>query len=324
MSKVKKVISILCCIVLSFSVYVYICAIVTPKDIKDSGGVHYFRGMGFLAEPKNSIDIMFYGNSDVYSGIMPSIIFEQYGFTSYASGRPLQTVKNINLLLQKTLETQKPKVAILETDCFYTKSGFQIDEGNFFLSPLIFHSRWKELKLRDFTQWPTRSKKVDINKGFLPSKIVYGTKRKATYMGNKNTPPKPFPSENDAYIKEFVQTCRDNDIEVLFLELPSANSWNYAKHNYVKSFAKELGVKFIDMNIKDENFAVNLKTDFRDNGNHMNSIGAYKTSKFIGRYLSKHYSNILKDKRQDKEYADWQKTVNNNKIVLKDIGIKIS
>lgn len=309
MTKIKKIIAIILCIIFTFGIYYYVCMIVTPKDIKDSGGTHYYRGMGFMAEPNNSLDVVVYGNSDVYSGFAPAVLFDKYGYTSYASGRALQTVSNINLLLEKTLKTQKPKIAILETDCFYKKSKTQIDETNLLIAPFIYHSRWKEIGARDFYEYPSRKNKVDINKGFMPSNKTYKTKRKANYMGDKNDTPKPIPKENLKHIEEFINTCRKNNIEVLFLELPSASSWNYAKHNYVKSLAKKYDIDFIDMNTDLDGYKLDLHTDFRDNGNHMNANGANKATEYIGQYLRDKYSKILRDKRDNHKYFHWNNSV---------------
>lgn len=318
-TKMKKVISIFLCFIISFGIYFYICLIVAPKDINDSGGTHYYRGMGFMAEPVNSLDVVVYGNSDVYSGFAPAVLFDKYGYTSYASGRPLQTLNNINLLLDKTLKTQKPKIAILETDCFYKKSKFQIDESNILLSPFMFHSRWKELKARDFYKIPSRKNKVDMNKGLVPSNKVFKTKYPTDYMGDKNAKPKPMPKENLKYVEQFVSTCKKNNIEVLFLELPSASSWDYSKHNYVKALAEKHGVEFIDMNTPLDGYELNLKTDFRDNGNHMNITGASKATEYIGKYILEKYPNLLKDKRNDKKYVSWHNSVKHYNGLLKKV-----
>lgn len=307
--KIRRIIAFILCIALSFGVYMYICMVVTPKDIQDSGGQLYYRGMGFLAEPKNTLDVMVYGNSDVYSGFSPAVLFEKYGITSYASGRPRQTMDNITPLLNQTLKTQKPKLAILETDCFYSKSNLQPDSSNILLSPFIYHSRWKEIKARDFHNLPNRKESIDINKGFIPSNIVFDTKHNANYMGNPDSVPKPLPEENGKHIRSFIEKCKKENIQVLLLELPSPSSWNYAKHNAVKEIAKQYDVEFIDMNVPKDNYNVDLKTDFRDNGNHMNIHGAKKSTEYIGEYITENSSYAIEDKRNDKKYKKWHKVV---------------
>lgn len=307
--KIKRLTIFIICTIFSVGVYLYIGMIVTPKNIKDSGGQLYYRGMGFLAEPENTLDVMVYGNSDVYSGFSPAILFEKFGITAYGSGRPKQTVNNINRLLGQTVKKQQLKLAVLETDCFYSKSNIQLDSANMLFAPFIYHSRWKEIKMRDFHDFPSRKESVDLNKGYIPSKIVFETKYKKDYMGNPKSKPKSIPKENEKHIRSFIEKCQKENIPILLLELPSPSSWNYAKHNAVKELAKQYDVEFLDMNIPTDDFSVDLKTDFRDNGNHMNTYGAAKSTEYLGKYIKENYSHIIMDRRGDKKYESWNDVV---------------
>ncbi|MCM1988751.1 hypothetical protein [Oceanirhabdus seepicola] len=308
MKKVKIILTVSCCFLVTAILYVYLCLIFSPKSIHDSGGTTYYRGMGFLAEPRNSIDVMLYGNSDIYSGFAPAKLFKKYGYTSYTSGTALQTIGDINCLLKKTLKTQAPKVAILEVDCLYEKRNKAINDSNFLFAPFVFHVRWKELRLSDFYTIPDRTKKYDITKGFVHSNQI-NKYQAVNYMGNENANPLPIPKRNLRQLKNFIETCRMNNIEIVFLELPSASSWNYAKHNFIKDLSKGFNIPFIDLNVKKINFDIDFSRDFRDKGDHMNVFGAEKATTYIGEYLNDKYSSILSDKRSYKEYAYWQDVV---------------
>ena len=41
----------------------------------------------------------------------------------------------------------------------------------------------------------------------------------------------------------------------------------------------------------------------------MNINGASKATEYIGKYILEKYPNLLKDKRNDKEYSDWHNSV---------------
>lgn len=315
MKRLKIILTVSSCFLITAIIYMYICLIVSPKSIHDSGGTKYYRGMGFLAEPENSIDVMVYGNSDVYAGFVPAKLYDEFGYTSYASGTVLQTIGDINKLLRKTLRTQAPKVAVLEVDCLYEKRNKALDDSNFLLAPFVFHVRWKELKLRDFYTIPNRSKKYDIAKGFVHSDEI-NKYDAGDYMGDKNQKPHPIPRRNLKHLKNFIKICRTNNIKILFLELPSASSWNYAKHNYMNYLSKDLNIPFIDLNVKDSDFNIDFAKDFRDKGDHMNVFGAEKATTYVGRYLKEKYSSILSDRRNVKEYAHWQEVVDHFKKVL--------
>ena len=117
----------------------------------------------------------------------------------------------------------------------------------------------------------------------------------------------PFGTRRSA--EAFVKTCRDKNIEVLFLELPSQSSWNYKKHNAVQAFADKLGVTFLDMNIERSRFDFDWKTDTRDGGNHLNNRGARKCTVFLGKYLGERYN--LTDHRGDKGFSRWNEDYKN-------------
>lgn len=291
--------------------------VVTPKDISNSGGPLYYRGMGFMSEPKNSIDVMVYGNSDVYSGFVPARLFEKYGYTSYASGRANQTVGETVNLLNETLDFQKPKLVILETDCFFTnEKRVNMDTGNILLAPFLYHSRWKEITVDDFFDIPNRKDVNDFNKGFLPSKLTYKTAGYGNYMKDKGEKPAKIVKKNRQAINEFVRICNNNNVKVLFLELPSPSSWNYSKHQAVKKIAEENQVDFLDLNMSVDGYKVDMLKDFRDDGNHMNTVGASKATDYVGKYLTEMYNKMFTDKRNHKEYDGWQDAVKKYKTIL--------
>lgn len=306
---IKKIIFISICIALSAALYLYICMVVTPKNITDKGGQLYYRGMGFMAEPADSLDVIIFGNSDVYSGFSPAVLFEKYGITSYASGRPSESMKNINPILNESLKTQKPGLVILEADCFYNKNALAPDSTNLLLSPFIYHSRWKELNKKDFYSLPGRKNSIDINKGFIPSAKVYNSSEKAGYMGSPDAIPKSLSKKNLSEVEKFITTCKNNNIPVMLLTLPSPSSWNYGKHNAVKLIAEKHNIEFLDLNVPDKEFKTDLKSDFRDNGNHMNIKGAERSTEHIGKYISSRSIYSFDDKRDNNNYKKWHKVV---------------
>lgn len=292
--KLKKWGVVFLCAVLSVGVYLYVGMVLTPKDINDSGGPMYYNGMGFLAEPKDSLDVMVYGNSDVYSGFYPKVLLEEFGYTSYASGRALQNMDNINDLLKKTLERQTPKLVILETDCFYEERSQFLGDFNVFAPPFLYHARWKELTPRDFFTVPSRTGTVDASKGYIDSELVCPADYPQDYMGDTAQPPEPISRKNRRQIDLFLQTCQQHGLPVLLVELPSPHSWDYSRHNAVQALADEYGLPFLDLNAQGD-YPLDLATDFRDNGNHLNRIGASKATAYIGGYISRNYADRFTD-----------------------------
>ena len=89
----------------------------------------------------------------------------------------------------------------------------------------------------------------------------------------------------------------------MFMETPTAKSWNYARHNAMVKYAKAKNIDFVDMNTLKSDYAIDWSTDTRDGGRHLNCKGAEKVSAYLGKYISENYS--FKDKRHSEKYADW-------------------
>ena len=302
-----KIIKAAFAVLLSGLIYCYVCCILLPKDSKDVGGKNYFMGRGFLGEPKkNSLDVIVFGNSNVYSGFSPGKLFEEYGYTSYASGVARQTVGQIDNLLDAALKSQKPKIAVLDVDCLYTPEKMAMDSSNFFLAPFTFHYRWKHLKGYDFYKFPQRNKTYDINKGYF----FHNEKESLSpgdYMGERGQAPKRIPKKTLKKVRRFVRVCKENGVVPIFIELPTTVGWTYARHNYVEEFAGSESVPFYDFNIQESGYTPDFENDFRDDM-HMNVYGAERVTLFLGGILEKHCDSLF-DKREDPAYGYWREAV---------------
>lgn len=278
-----------------------------PKDNTAEGGIVNPNANGFFSEPKDSIDIAVVGNSDAYSGFSPLELWNEYGYTSYVSAEGHQTVAQSYSQLKKIMKCHSVKLIILETDGFFTKSKIvestaKLINASMGSSFLVFqyHDRWKKVKLRELLKAPDYTAHCTA-KGQWLSNEVKG------YMGGeymvKTDKREEIPFSTKTSLDMLVKMCRENEVKLLFLELPSQSSWNYKRHNAVKDYADENGITFLDLNIDRESFGFDWKTDTRDGGNHLNNRGARKTTLFIGKYLNENYS--LSDHRGDDRFKQW-------------------
>ncbi|MDE5670311.1 MAG: hypothetical protein K2I14_02445, partial [Eubacterium sp.] len=87
----------------------------TNKGLKDKSA------QGFLAEPDNSIDVLFVGDSLAYSTFIPLKIFNDYGISSYVCGTPSQTLAYSEDFIRRAFKNQKPKLVVLETDSVFRR-----------------------------------------------------------------------------------------------------------------------------------------------------------------------------------------------------------
>lgn len=293
--------------ILSLVIFVGLSLIVTPKTTGDMGGSSYYGGKGFSAEPENSLDCIVFGNSDAYSGFVPSVLYEKTGLSSYVSGVPNQSMDKINILLSQALKTQKPQVIILEADCLYTKSSPVYGRIDSATRLFQYHTRWKELKKRDFTSLPKASGGVDPNKGYVYSNAVVKVENLGYMTENRDFAAIPEATKKELSL--FVETCKNNGIKVIVVKVPSTDGWSYKRSAEVKKTVKSLGAEYFDMNACDD-YKIDFDNDFRDGGNHQNIYGATKTTEYIG-YVLKHGMNTRPDEKTEEVKNEWLLTIKN-------------
>lgn len=278
-----------------------------PKDNTAEGGIANPNANGFFSEPENTIDIAVIGNSDAYSGFSPLELWNGYGYTSYVSAEGRQTVAQSYSQLKNIMKCHTLKLVILETDGFFTKSKLventakliNASMGSSF-SVFQYHDRWKKVKPRELLKTPDYTAHCTSKGQWLSNEVKGYTGGEYMVKTEKRA---EIPFSTKAPLDMFVKTCRDNGIELIFLELPSQSSWNYKKHNAVKDYADKNGIPFLDLNLDRDSFDFDWKTDTRDGGNHLNNSGARKTTLFIGKKLSENYS--LSDHRGDNRFKQW-------------------
>lgn len=320
--KIKHISKIISCVIVSLLIYTYVCIILAPKTLKDIGGKSYYAGQGFMAEPQNnSIDVMVFGNSDAYSAVKPIDIYNKYGYTSFVSGAPWQSMDVINTLLNKSIKKHSPKLVILEVDCLFEIKGTKtLNKIALLGSTYLYHSRWKELKSKDFYTYPSKKNKYDYNKGYVYSnKVVSVNPHKCKKSKKKKVSSKSKKSAkiNRSQFNKFLDICKKNDIKVFLIYVPSPHSWNIKRHKAIQNLADEKNLKFIDFNILSENYQVDYNTDFRDRGDHLNCIGATRLTKYLGNYLNDNFSKLLKDRRKEKRLSYWNNPKYNTKLIKK-------
>lgn len=270
-------------VALSLVMFFGLGLVLSPKSASDTGGSLYYGGTGFLAEPENTLDCIVFGNSDAYSGFVPSTFYECTGLSAYVSGVPNQSMDKINELLEKALEKQAPKTVILEADCLYTESSYIFNKLDRATKLFQYHSRWKELEKTDFTTLPKENGGRDPDRGYVYSCEKLSAQN-TMYMSN-NICKAELSEGNKAKLSHFVGECRKRGIRVIVLKVPSTDEWNFERSKAVEEFTIGLGAEYLDMNRADD-YSIDFENDFKDGGNHQNVFGAKKTTEYIAKYLA--------------------------------------
>ena len=79
-----------------------------PKWLDNKDNMHTWISRGFYEEEKNSLDVLFLGNSDVYRGISPIILWDDHGIASYAYQHQVKDMEYL-LYVKRSIIISKTK-----------------------------------------------------------------------------------------------------------------------------------------------------------------------------------------------------------------------
>lgn len=300
---VKNLIRSLAFLLLFVLLILGISPVFDPKDNTTAAGIHDEQPNGFLAEPEDTLDVMFLGDSEGYSSFIPLQIWEAYGITSYFRGGGNQILCKTYTYLQETFERQQPKLVILEANAIYrefTVADFLSHKLESFAPVFEYHDRWKNLTAEDFTKTPEYTNIVR-DKGY--SFHLEVKPRDTNFEIDMVEESEPVPVINQVYVRLMRDYCRKQGAEFWLVAAPNARNWSVYHHNGTSQLAQELGIPFLDLNMIPEEVPVDLKTDTYDGGEHLNYFGAVKATTYLSKQLWD--TGLFEDKRSWPEYTPW-------------------
>lgn len=303
---IKRIVSCVLFVAILLGLLQVSSLIFQPKSNDKASGIHYTRANGIFSEPKDSIDTVFIGDSEVYHSFIPLNIWRDYGITSYDVSSPSQKLVYSMEFLKKTFENQSPKIVFLETNAIFRKSYLE-DEITYKAEQIFpvfrYHDRWKNLQLKDFSATVEYTANEN-NKGYYFTKKSKPATDKAIkeYMKYSDVSA-PILSTNRKYLNGIAKFCKNHGVKLVLISTPSTKNWNYQRHNAMEAVSKDLGVDYIDTNLLRDDIPIDWKKDTKDKGDHLNYKGAVKMTNYIGKYLDD--TKLFKDKRNDPSYDNW-------------------
>lgn len=279
----------------------------------------------FYNETGEQMDVLFVGSSHSYRSFSPMALWNQTGIASYNLATPKQSIPCTYYLIKEGIRLQHPKVVVLETygiryikdydskaklhevvdniplnatkiemmkDFMSETMGFH--EQLEFAFPIIkYHSRWNALSPEDITP-----QKTWIRGFWMEGKIRVQKEPKEV------TEEKKIYAKNIEYLDKIIELCEENNMELVLVQAPMANSDYYktvcSKMNTLKRYAEDKEIPYITL---DNEIVLDYSIDFMDEG-HLNFIGAEKATEYMGNWLKEHYD--LPDHRGETEYAEWE------------------
>ena len=276
----------------------------TVESWVESRDIH---AINVLSEPSQTLQVLFLGDSEIQTGVLPMELWKNYGITSYVCGQSGQRTMETYFWLKTVLKNQTPKLVVLETDQFYHCRDTQTELKNviknaahYYFPVFKYHNRWKS--------WGNSGDRVSGTERNPLKGYNYHNETKpytgGIYMkeSDKKERSKPFVR---FWIDRILNLCRENDIDVLLLGIPAPLNWSYERHNEVNEYALGKGVSYLDLNLMEKELKINWKTDTMDGGDHLNINGAKKVTAYLGAYLKQNYA--LTDFRENQMYQYWNR-----------------
>lgn len=162
--RIRKLMRAICFCLLFVILFVFLSGAFIPRTGTTEDGMESRISKAYRGEPRDSIDTVFIGNSDIYRAISPVDLFHQTGITSAIAGRPNKQLSEVPGDIRDILRYQNPKTIVLETDCMFSGTNPGFKKG---ISPLEAEAA----KVDVAGQAPSKATNADVA-GQAPSKAT--------------------------------------------------------------------------------------------------------------------------------------------------------
>lgn len=297
---------------------------------KDTTGGYLSAYEQLYNTPDNTIDVLFVGTSHVYCGIYPSILWREYGISSFDMSVAGQDKMSAYYGTKEVLKKQRPQVVMVDlySLCYEDQpvlaneyrnllgmkyslnfinlvenynASFYHNKKDYYLRFPIIHTRYRELQRYDFVECP---------------QSVYG-KGEDIYFINRDgydgsftelqncTRKVPLSDEESEWLENWKELASHNGFNIIFILMPADIPENLQeKMSAIEDWTRENNIKFYNLNEKRNEIGVASGDNFLDK-DHLNAFGAEKVTKYI--YEKVLFDYALANHKLDKRYESWDK-----------------
>lgn|SRR5574344_226185 len=339
----KNIIKVICFTIIFLITFVIVQKIILPVWPNTE------TMKGFYNEKKNSLDVMFIGDSNIYSDISPLEIYEKYGITSYDYAAPAISNMLTYYMFKEVIKYQTPKVVVMDvTSIFYGKDqeastrkpidsmklsqnkldfitdpiyNFSLYDKFTFIAPFFrYHSRWNEVATSDITKLFKKYKST--TKGYIMNDSIKAATNSTSYMEDTGSDTDFSTDYMPEYVKKVNDLCNSMGIKLVVVSMPDTLEWNYGKHETMSEWSTENNITYIDYNLSLNDIGIDYSVDSYDSGEHLNISGATKMSSYIADYL--HTNFDLPDHRTDTAYSSWNDDLVNYHKLLDEADVDVT
>lgn len=298
------------------------------------------RIQGFYQEEKNSLDIVFVGSSEVFTGYSPAYAYGKCGFTSYNISVESNRLEFFESQIKEVLSRQDPKLIVVEISDAVNEWNADSDRAEFLAT------------LRKYTdRMPISLNKIDtINEFVDEQKLSYyfpfimyhgqlsnlggartcisqdlrgttylkgaiSTNHKTDYVhlidikNDYDNVPLSISSQERLY--KLLDYCRTLDCKVLFTHFPrrienETDYTEYLQRNTVEKIICDNGFDFVNLERLSDDIQIDSLNDYYDNG-HLNALGQMKLTEYLGKLINKKYK-IVPQRLSALNKENWEKS----------------
>lgn len=273
--------------------------------------------LGFYLEPKNSLDVILIGASELYTGFSPPMAWRQCGFTSYPLAITAAPGKLYGSMLAEAVSRQKPRVVVVEINGFLYNDGDALEEAalrkwidnipmsanklatirelvpkdlqySFLCRMTKYHDNWKHPR----ACLTTMSEKLKmLCHGYSQTKAFYSEASSITPGTEPDCKAQSLNAANEQLLRSFCDRCKELGVEqVLFLRMPHRSILPAGEETFARigAIAAEYGYDFVCLDKAFDEIGLDSDQDFY-NDEHMNSLGMEKFTAYFGQWLCDHY-----------------------------------
>ena len=319
----KRIIPAVLSVVLLLAALMLVQAVLIPSRYDNREG-HLLCGYYDVSDKH---DVIFVGDCEIYEGIVPAVLYETFGMTSYVRGSSQQTVWQSYHVLEETLakdpdvkvvvfnvlalkygETPKESISRMTLeDMRWSPSKFRAIKASmteeeslasYFMPVLRYHDRWSELSASDLAH--TFRKHEDItHQGYLMQTDIVPvdpTDTRKPDMLIDST----LPARSMDYLGKMQALCEQYGAELVLVKAPT-NSVKYYWYDewdaQIVSHAAANGLAYYNFIGMEAEMGLDWSRDTYDAGLHLNVYGAEKWTLYLGDLLVTNHD--VPDRRGD-------------------------
>ncbi|GMO64449.1 MAG: hypothetical protein Ta2D_11320 [Rickettsiales bacterium] len=299
--------------------------------LRTSGWEKRHNWEAFYKFPKNSLDAVFIGTSQVYTHVIPAVLWKEYGIKSYnlaIGGSPISSgyydfvegckyqknaifvIDVIQIVRIENLKNSKNHHVTYNHN-HHGEMNFSVNKikaARNFNTPLGFKTKYLDILpvlfplIQFHKEWKNVDKIIKEHENKYDPKVnnyffrgyVPGSNQKSADRYGKTEAREPLPPTTTKYLYKIINFAKKTQCKVFFVKVASNEVSVRAGVNTIKDIVKQNNLPFFDFN------------DIIDTASHPLYSKGKRNNEIMGKYMVEHFDE-LKDKQydpNDKEWAD--------------------